>query len=561
MNPGKNLAFRSDGSKRDDNKNYFKLGLKYFKDNDLPQAVKYWELALEQDKNQSEIHSVLGNAYKMLNDYERSSELLHQAVNLEPNNFKYLYNYGLILYEQGKIEQALKVLNQARELEPDNAELLNDIGVMYYNLRSYNSASNVLHEAIEINPKYYFAKLNLGYVYLTSGNLQGARKVLNQLLADNVSQVEVMEFQRQLEVLEKNPENELNGSLRLEFSDRTYDIAPLKMLSAFEIEPAEEEIDLSVVVPIMDEVENLPVLHEQIRNALEPLRQKYEIILIDDGSTDGSLELMEKMAMADDHIKVIQFRRNYGQTAALSAGFKYAHGKVIITLDGDLQNDPADIPKLLAKMAEGYDLVNGWRKDRKDKMVTRKIPSKIANAIINKLISGTGIALHDFGCTLKAYKRGIIKNIHLYGEMHRFIPVFAAWIGVRVTEIPVNHHPRIHGRAKYNLSRVSRVIFDLLVVRFFSDYMTRPIQFFGKLARKIFSGGTVLLGVIGLSKIFLPIPVSIDSILLMFGILAISSFQIVIMGLLGEIMMRIYFEGQKKDYYIIEKIITKKLSS
>ncbi len=561
MNPVSKLSLGGESTSTSDEQNYFQLGLKFFKENDLPQAVKYWEMALERDNNQSEIHSVLGNAYKMLNDFERSSELLHQAVSLEPNNFKYLYNYGLILYEQGKFDQALQVLNRARELEPDNAELLNDIGVMLYNLRSYNRAANVLQEAIEINPRYYFAKLNLGYVYLSTGNIEKARTLLNELLADKVSQVEVMEFQRQLEVLETNPNDIPSGSLRLEFSDRTFDIAPLSMLSEFDIDPAEKEIDLSIIVPIMDEVENLPILHEKITSALEPLRQNYEIIFIDDGSTDGSLPLMKKMAMEDEHIKVIQFRRNYGQTAALSAGFKYAHGKVIITLDGDLQNDPADIPKLLEKMAEGYDLVNGWRKDRKDKMITRKIPSQIANALINKLISGTGISLHDFGCTLKAYKRGIIKNIHLYGEMHRFIPVFAAWIGVRVTEIPVNHHARIHGRAKYNLSRVSRVIFDLLVVRFFSDYMTRPIQFFGKLARKIFTAGTVALAAIALAKIFLPIPISFDVLLLMFGILGISSFQIVIMGLLGEIMMRIYFEGQKKDYYIVEKIISKKLSS
>ncbi|KPA12073.1 glycosyl transferase family 2, partial [Candidatus Magnetomorum sp. HK-1] len=182
-------------------------------------------------------------------------------------------------------------------------------------------------------------------------------------------------------------------------------------------------------------------------------------------------------------VKVIQFRRNYGQTAAISAGFKYCSGSVVITIDGDLQNDPDDIPKLLEKMAEGYDLVSGWRKNRKDKLLSRKIPSLIANKIINKLIAGTGVKLNDYGCTLKAYKRGIVKNINLYGEMHRFIPVFAAWLGVNITEIPVNHRKRIKGEAKYNLSRVSRVIFDLVLVRFYSDYLTRPIKFFGKIAK------------------------------------------------------------------------------
>lgn len=227
----------------------------------------------------------------------------------------------------------------------------------------------------------------------------------------------------------------------------------------------------------------------------------------------------------------------------------------MITIDGDLQNDPLDIPRLLEKMAEGYDLVNGSRKDRKDKMFTRKIPSLIANKIINKLIEGTGVQLQDFGCTLKAYKRGIIKNINLYGEMHRFIPVFAAWLGVNIAEISVNHRPRTHGVPKYNLSRVSRVIFDLIVVRFFSDYMTTPIQFFGKISKKIAGLGMIVIFVLSCLGLFTNIPISLNTIILLFGILLLTVLQIAFMGLLGEIMMRSYFEGQKKDYYVVENVI------
>jgi glycosyltransferase involved in cell wall biosynthesis len=315
------------------------------------------------------------------------------------------------------------------------------------------------------------------------------------------------------------------------------------------------DIGLSIVVPVFNEEENIPVLYNELSLTLKNLKQNYEIIFIDDGSTDRSKEALRVLAQADKRVKVIFFRRNYGQTAALGAGFKYAHGAVVVTLDADLQNDPADIPKLLEKMAEGYDLVNGWRRDRQDKLWTRKIPSTIANRIINKLIEGTNVQLRDFGCTLKAYKKEIVKNIHLYGEMHRFIPVFAAWIGVKVTEIPVNHRPRIHGMAKYNLSRVSRVIFDLIVVRFFSDYMTRPIQFFGKIAKKLMGYGIVVIAMLAALGLFKILPISLNTILLLFALLFFSSLQLLTMGLIGELMIRFYFEVQKKDYYVVESIL------
>ncbi|MRR38093.1 glycosyltransferase, partial [bacterium] len=296
-------------------------------------------------------------------------------------------------------------------------------------------------------------------------------------------------------------------------------------------------------------------LYHELVDVLSRLKERYEILFINDGSTDGSSEILERIASEDLFVKVIHFRRNYGQTAAMNAGFKMSQGSVVITLDGDLQNDPADIPRLLEKMAEGYDLVSGWRKDRKDTLITRKIPSMVANRIINRLIWSTGVALHDYGCTLKAYKRGIVKNIHLYGEMHRFIPVFAAWLGVKVTEIPVNHRPRVYGQAKYNLSRVSRVIFDLIVVRFFSDYMTRPIQFFGKIAKKLMTLGLLFIVILGVVGLLTSIEIPASLLILLFALVMFAVIQITTMGLLGEIMMRSYFETQQKDYYIVEKII------
>ncbi|NLD95147.1 MAG: glycosyltransferase family 2 protein [Fibrobacter sp.] len=312
---------------------------------------------------------------------------------------------------------------------------------------------------------------------------------------------------------------------------------------------------LSIVVPVYNEEENIPILYKELNDMLNNLKQDYEIIFIDDGSRDKSRDVLTALSKDDKKVNVIFFRRNYGQTAAISAGFKYAHGDVIVTLDADLQNDPADIPKLLQKMSEGYDLVNGWRQKRQDKVLTRKIPSMIANRIINKLIEGTNVQLRDFGCTLKAYKHGIVKNIHLYGEMHRFIPVFAAWIGVKVTEIPVNHRPRIHGTAKYNLSRVSRVIFDLIVVRFFSDYMTRPIQFFGKIAKKITGYGFLIIAALSTAGLFHFLPISLNTVLILIALLLFSSLQLLTMGLIGEILIRFYFEMQHKDSFVVERIL------
>lgn len=333
-------------------------------------------------------------------------------------------------------------------------------------------------------------------------------------------------------------------------------ITPFRIANGGRTEQTEEASPfLSIVIPIYNEEGNLELLYDEILAVVTENNYDYEIVFVNDGSDDGSEEVLKALVERNARVRVVRFRRRYGQTAALSAGFKYARGQIIITMDGDLQNDPADIPRLMDKMAEGYDMVNGWRKNRKDASLTRTWPSRVANLIINYLIAGTCVYLNDYGCTLKAYKAGIVKNIKLYGEMHRFIPVFAAWLGVRMTEIEVNHRKRHSGKAKYNLSRVSRVILDLVVVRFFSDFGTRPIQFFGRCAKLLIKLGLAGLLILLAAKHFVAIPISYTALTILMGLVLFSGLQLVFIGLLGEITMRTYYESQNKETYYIRDIL------
>ncbi|HQB41831.1 MAG TPA: glycosyltransferase, partial [Candidatus Cloacimonadota bacterium] len=454
--------------------NEYLQGLKYFQENDVPNAIKHWENAAKINPKSAKIFSILGNAYKILNEIDLSFDYIEKAAYLEPENFSYLYNLGLVLFENKRYVDAAPILEKALFLDSKNHELLNDLGVVYFKLEDYVNAEIKIRQAIALSEDYYVAKVNLVTVLLSAKKMVEAGIILSELEKIYGIDANIKELKTQLKLISNNADIP-NTSIHIELSNQIYEIDPFNIISNIGKDDI-KGIDISVVIPIMNERKNLPILYEKLVNVLGDLDQRYEIIFIDDGSRDGSTEYLRNLSLSETNVVLIQFRRNYGQTAALSAGFKYANGHIIVTMDGDLQNDPADIPKLLEKMAEGYDLVNGWRKDRQDKAISRRLPSMIANKIINYLIQGTRIQLNDFGCTLKAYKKEIVKNIRLYGEMHRFIPVFAAWLGVRVAEIPVKHHPRIHGTAKYNLSRVSRVLFDFLVIRFFSDYMTRPIQ-------------------------------------------------------------------------------------
>jgi len=312
------------------------------------------------------------------------------------------------------------------------------------------------------------------------------------------------------------------------------------------------EVEISIVIPLYNEEENVELLYESVSKALKDSGRRWEIIMVDDGSSDGTLDLLKKIAAVETNLKVISFRRNFGQTAAMSAGFDNAKGEVVIPMDGDLQNDPADIPKLLEKVEEGFDVVSGWRKDRKDRFINRKLPSMIANWLISKI---TGVHLHDYGCTLKAYKKEVLENINLYGEMHRFIPALASLNGARVTEIPVNHRERKYGTSKYGISRTFKVILDLVTVKFLLSYSTKPIQIFGGLGIISLFLSFFSFVEISISKFLYSVDVTGNPFFLLFILFALIGIQFVTMGLLGEINIRTYYESQGKPIYVVREII------
>lgn len=304
---------------------------------------------------------------------------------------------------------------------------------------------------------------------------------------------------------------------------------------------------VSVVLPVYNERENLPILHQKLHDVLSGLGKDYEIILVDDGSTDGSVEALKEIAARDKKVKVIEFRRNFGQTPATAAGIDHAKGDIIVLMDSDLQNDPSDIPRLLEKIEEGYDLVSGWRKARKDKLFTRKIPSWIANRIIKKI---SGVKIKDLGCSLKAYRRDVLKNIKLYGDMHRFIPIYASWVGAKITNIEVQHHPRQFGSSKYGMSRIFKVMVDMLSMKFMGYYATKPMHFFGKLAILNF----VLAAFYAVVYVYRAVvtkqylrEASLLIMALFFGLgLLFLGF-----GLIAEVMVRVYHESQNKPIYFV----------
>ncbi len=309
---------------------------------------------------------------------------------------------------------------------------------------------------------------------------------------------------------------------------------------------------LSIFLPVYNEEENLERLNRKIFAAMAALGHSFEVIYVDDGSSDRSLELLKRFAAEDRRVKVIGFRRNYGQTAAMAAGIDAARGEILIPMDADLQNDPADIVRLLAKLDEGYDVVSGWRKDRQDAFITRTFPSRIANGLISRI---GGVPLHDYGCSLKAYRREVLKDVNLYGEMHRFIPIYAAWAGGRVTEIPVAHYPRTAGQSKYGLSRTIKVVFDLVTIKFMASYMTKPIYVFGWAGVLAFAI-SVFSAVFACLMKFASWPKHADFIQTPLPVLAmvmlVLGIQLFLMGLIAEMLVRTYHESQNKPIYTVK---------
>jgi glycosyltransferase involved in cell wall biosynthesis len=323
---------------------------------------------------------------------------------------------------------------------------------------------------------------------------------------------------------------------------------------------SEESLKYSIVVPFHNEQENIPPLYLKLTEVLDGIGEPFELVFVDDGSTDQTFKVLSDIYEHDPRVHVIRLRRNFGQTAALKAGFDFAQGEIVFSMDGDLQDDPADIPLFLEKLKEGYDLVSGWRRDRKEPWLTRRIPSRIANWLMAKL---SGVAIHDFGATFKAYRREILRDIQLYGELHRFIPALASWAGASVTEIVIQNYPRRSGKSKYGLGRTTRVLLDLLTIKFLLDYATKPLQFFGLF-------GLLTLGIGAAINLFLlyekvvrgtHLMVEHGPLMLLGIALVVSGIQFLSIGLLGEMLARTYFESQKKPIYTLRAVKTRRAES
>lgn len=312
-------------------------------------------------------------------------------------------------------------------------------------------------------------------------------------------------------------------------------------------------MNLSLVIPIYNEQDTLPFLFEAIYQTMNDLQQSWEVLLIDDGSRDNSLTILKEYAHKDpNHVRVISFRRNFGQTAAIAAGLDYSQGDIIVLMDADMQNDPADIPLLLAKLDEGYDLVSGWRKDRKDNAFTRNFPSMLANKLISYV---TGVHLHDYGCTLKAYRRDVLEGFRLYGEMHRFIPVFASSVGAKIIEMPVRHHPRKYGKTKYGLERTVKVVLDLFTVKFLVSYSSKPIYLFGGAGGFLVLISAMSLIYLFIRRIFWTISVLNSPLFQISAMFFILGVQSMLMGLIAELLVRTYHESQRKPTYRVRTMV------
>jgi glycosyltransferase involved in cell wall biosynthesis len=317
-------------------------------------------------------------------------------------------------------------------------------------------------------------------------------------------------------------------------------------------------VDLSIIIPVYNETDSLPRLHQALQASLQGQPCCWEVIYVDDGSSDGSQRVLEDLALADpEHTRVVILRRNFGQTAAIAAGIDHAEGDVLVLMDADLQNDPADIPMMLEKIEEGYDVVSGWRVHRYDTFLTRKLPSIIANWLISKV---TGVALHDYGCTLKAYRREVVTGFRLYGEMHRFIPAYASLVGARMIEVQVQHHPRQFGKGKYGLGRTLKVILDLFTVKFLLTYANKPIYLFGGTGMLMIAISLILLGYLVFMRIVYNFHMIREPLLLMSMMFFILGFQSILMGLIAELLARTYHESQHKPTYTLRRVINTRTS-
>lgn len=311
-------------------------------------------------------------------------------------------------------------------------------------------------------------------------------------------------------------------------------------------------MDVSIVIPFLNEAPNLKPLCEELKAALDPMGKSYEVLFIDDGSTDEGVQVLDDFRSEMPQIKVVSFRRNFGQTAAMVAGLDYSQGEIVVTLDADRQNDPADIPAMIAKVEEGYDMACGWRHDRQDTFLSRKLPSMMANRLISKI---TEVSLHDYGCTLKAMRKELAKRVTLYGEMHRFIPAVASGVGASIAEVKVNHRARTAGESKYGISRTFRVILDLITVKFLLRFHARPLHFFGMPGLALGSVGGLLIAHLTIARLFFDVPLGDRPLLIFAFMLLVIGLQFILFGLIGEMQTRTYYESQDKPIYHVRKTI------
>ena len=325
------------------------------------------------------------------------------------------------------------------------------------------------------------------------------------------------------------------------------------ILNGIDVQSSREQLSVSVIIPVYNEADSLPILHQSLRNALDNYSKPWEVVYVDDGSKDESVNILAELARDDPaHTCVVELRRNFGQTAAIEAGIDHAMGDIIVLMDADLQNDPVDIPMMLDYIDQGYDVVSGWRKKRQDTFITRTLPSRIANGLISWV---TGVHLHDYGCTLKAYRREVITGFRLYGEMHRFIPAYAGWVGAKIIEVPVNHHPRKYGTTKYGLERTFKVILDLFTVKFLSSYANKPIYLFGGAGFVFFIISFLILAYLVIRRLAFDEHLIRSPLLLMTVMLFILGFQSILMGLIAELLVRTYHESQSKPTYTVRRVL------
>ncbi|MFP4547627.1 MAG: glycosyltransferase [Fidelibacterota bacterium] len=504
----------------------------YSDQNNRAKAETFYLQAAEIVNYNNESLVYLLEFYSESNELDKAKTLIHRHFNKNTKNRDLLFRKGIIDIQDNEYEAAIQTFTQILNLSGNAVDALYHRGFCYLNLNEVEKAREDFQNCLKLKPDADDIHATLALTYTLEGKVSHSIDVWKEFFP----------------ILTKKASPKSRQAV-------IGKIQPMKIIDTFDSQENQEGNELSIVIPVYNEEESLIILFDKIKSVLQEIGKSYEIIFIDDGSTDNSLTILESLSRQNDNVVTLKFRRNYGQTAAFAAGFKYASGDIVITMDADLQNDPVDIPKLLAKMSEGYDLVSGWRKNRQDKRLTRKIPSKIANRIINKLIEGTGIRIHDFGCSLKAYKKAIVKRIKLYGEMHRFIPAYAAWLGIKVAEIPVTHHSRKFGEAKYGLERVWRVILDLITLRFYTGFRTHPLLFFGKFALiTIFSGFTLSL-LLFLSHLLLGIGITGQTFLIFLIFTMLGGLQFIIVGLLSEIITRGFFEAKKSDEYLVEQII------